>query len=65
MSRMTRNGTAEPVLRDQILSRERGQDKYSFSLFTADDEQDRQPYTVDPYSNVKLLQVTAVNTYIL
>ena len=36
MSRLTRDRTAEPVSRDQILRRERGQD--------------RQPYPVDPYS---------------
>ena len=30
MSRLTRDGTAEPVSRDQILRRERGQVKKSF-----------------------------------
>ena len=35
MSRLTRDGTAEPVSRDQ---------------FSADHEQDWQPYPVDPYS---------------
>ena len=30
MSRLTRDGTAEPVLRDQILRRERGQGKKHF-----------------------------------
>ena len=36
MSRLTRDGTAEPVSRDQILRHERGQGnmKYSFSLFS-------------------------------
>ena len=34
ISRLTRDGTAEPVSRDQILRRERGQGKYSFSLFS-------------------------------
>ena len=30
MSRLTRDGTAEPVSRDQILRRERGQDREIF-----------------------------------
>ena len=34
MSRLTRDGTAEPVSRDQILRRERGQEKKTFSLFS-------------------------------
>ena len=33
MSRLTRDGTAEPISRDQIFRRERGQGK-SFSLFS-------------------------------
>ena len=49
MSRLTRDGTAEPVSRDQILRRERGQGKLNFSCL-ADHEQDWQPYPVDPYS---------------
>ena len=43
MSRLARDGTAEPVSRDQILRRERGQG-------SADHEQDWHPYPVDPYS---------------
>ena len=34
MSRLTRDGTAEPVSRDQILRHERGQVKYYSSLFS-------------------------------
>ena len=49
MSRLTRDGTAEPVSRDQILRRERGQGNIQF-LCSADHEQDWQPYPVDPYS---------------
>ena len=49
MSRLTRDGTAEPVKRDQILRRERGQGNINFPC-SADHEQDRQPYPVDPYS---------------
>ena len=32
MSRLTRDGTAEPVFRDQILRRERGQEKINLSV---------------------------------
>ena len=48
---MTRDGTAEPVSRDQILRRERGQGNSGFHFpCSADHEQDWQPYPVDPYS---------------
>ena len=50
MSRLTRDGTAEPVSRDQILRHERGQGNINFP--TADHEQDWQPYPVDPYSAI-------------
>ena len=49
MSRLTRNGTAEPVSRDEILRRERGQGNIDFPC-SADHVQDWQPYPVDPYS---------------
>ena len=49
MSRLTRDGTAEPVSRDQILRRERGQGNINFPC-SADYEQHWQPYPVDPYS---------------
>ena len=49
MSRPTRDGTAEPVSRDQILRRERGQGNIHLPC-SADHEQDWQPYPVDPYS---------------
>ena len=49
MSRLTRDGTTEPVSRDQILRRERGQGKIHFPC-SADHEQDWQPYLVDPHS---------------
>ena len=45
---MTRNGTAEPVSRDQILGRERGQGKHHFP-WLADHGQISQPYPVDPF----------------
>ena len=49
MSRLTRDGLAEPVSRDQILRHERGQGNIHFP-YSADHEQDRQPCPVDPYS---------------
>ena len=51
MSGLTRDWTAEPVSRDQILRRERGQGNIHFP-FSADHEQDWQPYMVDPYSGI-------------
>ena len=49
MSRLTRDGTVEPVSRDQILRRERGQGNINFPS-SADHEQDWQPCPVDAYS---------------
>ena len=49
MSRLTRDGTAETVPRDQILRRERGQGNIDFP-WSADHEQDWQLNRVDPYS---------------
>ena len=51
MSRLTRDGTAEPVSRDQILRHARGQGSIHFPC-SADYEQDWQPYPVDPYSAI-------------
>ena len=49
MSRLTRDGIAETVSRDQILRHERGQGNIHFPC-SADHEQDWQPYPVDLYS---------------
>ena len=49
MGRLTRDGTAEPVSRGQILRHARGQGNINFPC-SADHEQDWQPYPVDPYS---------------
>ena len=49
MSRLPRDGTAEPVSRDQILRRKRGQGNINFPC-SVDHEHDWQPYLVDPYS---------------
>ena len=48
MSRLTRDGTAEPLSRDQILRLVRGQGNIHFPS-SADHEQDWQPYPVDLY----------------
>ena len=49
MRRLTRDETAEPVSRDEMLRRERGQGNINFPC-SADHEQDGQPYPGDPYS---------------
>ena len=46
---LTRDETAKPVSRDQILRRERGQEIFHYPCL-ADHERDYQPYPVDPYS---------------
>ena len=51
MSRLTWDGTAEPVSRDQILRHARGQRNIIFPC-SANHEQDWQPYPVDPYSAI-------------
>ena len=51
MNRLTWDGTAEPVSRDQILRHARGQGIIHFPC-SADHEQDWQPYSVDPYSAI-------------
>ena len=62
MSRLTRDGTAEPVSRDQILRHARGQRNVHFPC-SADHEQDWQPYPVDPYSAI-CDDHTYIHTYI-
>ena len=51
MSRLTRDGTAEPVSLDQILRHVRGQGNIHFPC-SADHEQDCQLYPVDLYSAI-------------
>ena len=62
MSRLTRDGTAETVSRDQILSHLQGQRDIHFPC-SADHEQDWQPYPVDPYSAI-CDDHTYIQTYI-
>ena len=57
MSRLTRDGTAEPVSRDQTLRYARGQGNVHFPC-SADHEQDWQPYPGT------LLYVMTIHTYI-
>ena len=65
MSRLTRDGAAEPVSRDQILRHARGQGNIHFPC-SADHEQDWQPYPVDPYSVIcDDDDHTYIDTYIL
>ena len=52
MDRLTRDGTAESVSRDQILMHVRGQGNINFPC-SADHEQDWQPDPVDPYSTIR------------
>ena len=61
MSRLTRDGTAEPVSRDQILRHVRGQGNIHFPCL-ADHEQDWQPYPVDPNSAI-CDDRTCIHTY--
>ena len=63
MSRLTRDGTVEPVSRDQILRHALGQENIHFSC-SADHEQDWQPYPVDPYSAIIWDGHTYIHTYI-
>ena len=63
MSRLTRDGTAEPVSRDQILRHARGQENIHFPC-SADHEQDWQPYPVDPYSDDHTYTYRYIRTYL-
>ena len=61
MSRLTRDGTTEPVSRDQIVRHVRGQGNINFPC-SADHEQDWQPYPVDPYSAIYSDHTTPVHS---
>ena len=66
MSKLTRDGTAEPVSRDQILRREREQRIIHFPCSTADHKQDWQPCPVVRaiHTNIVLHTHTTVVTHI-
>ena len=59
-----RDGTAEPVSRDQILRRERGQANIHF-LCSADHEQDRQPFTRLIHALLYVMIIHTSTTYTL
>ena len=61
MRRLTRDGTAEPVSRDQILRRE-GRHGNIHVPCSADHEEDWQPYPVDPY--LLYVMTIYIHTYI-
>ena len=64
MSRLARDGMAEPVSRDQILRRVRGQGNIHFRC-SADHKQDWQPHPVDLYSAISDDHTyTYIRTYI-
>ena len=65
ISKLTRDGTAEPVSRDQILRHERGQRIIHFPCSAADHEQDWQPCPVVRaiHTNIVLHTNTAVVTH--
>ena len=62
ISRLTRDGTGEPVSREQIPRHARGQGNIIFSC-SADHGQDWQPCPVDPYSAI-CDDYTYIHTYI-
>ena len=62
MSRLTRDGAAEPVSRDPISQARTGTGEYYFPC-SADPEQDWQPYAVDPHSAI-CDDHTYIHTYI-
>ena len=66
MSKLTRDGTAEPVSREQTLRRERGQRIIHFPCSAADHEQDWQPRQVvrATHTNIVLHTHTAVVTHL-
>ena len=67
MSKLTRDGTAEPVSRDRILRRERGKRIIHFPCSATDHEQDWQPCPVVRAihtKNIVLHAHTAVVTHI-
>ena len=56
MSKLTQDGTAEPVSRGQILRRERGQENVNFPC-SVDHEKDWQLYPVDPSPAINVMTI--------
>ena len=61
MSKLTRDGTAEPDSRDQTLRRERGQQIINFPCSAADHEQDWQPCPVVRAIHTNIVVLHSVN----
>ena len=58
MSRGAENGTAEPISRDPILRRERGQRNIHYHPCSADHEQDYwHPYPVDLHNLLEMITI--------
>ena len=64
MSRLARDETAEPVSRDRIFRRERGQVKIMFPC-SAHHVQDWQPYPANLYSAIICDDHTNIHAYIV
>ena len=66
MGKLSRDGTAEPVSRDQLIRRERGQQIIHFPCSAADHEQDWQPCPVVRaiHTNIVLHTYTSVVAHI-
>ena len=64
MSRLARDGTAEPISRDRFLRHARGQGNINFPC-SADHAQDWQPYPGDPYSVLYVVDYTYIHTNIV
>ena len=63
MSRLTRDGTAGPASRDQVLRLKRGEENDYFPC-SADHEKDWQPYPVDPSYSAENADHIYIHTYI-
>ena len=63
MSRLTRDGTAKFVARDQILGRERGRQGNNNFPCLADYQQDWQPYLVDALAVCGTIHTTCITWY--
>ena len=65
MSRLTRDGTAKSVSRDQISGANGNRAILIFFPFSADHEQYGQPYPVDQYSAIYDDHTYILDTYTL
>ena len=63
MTRLTRDGTAEPVSRNQILTGAKADKEMSIFLALAHHVQDWQPYPVDPFSCYMYVCMCAIHIH--